>query len=193
MMVDNGDCDLRGTDDPGAFCRQVLSLCHRRGYQGVVLHWANLPCPGLNELTAALEAQLRETGLSCYVPYHWGKLLPQPKLLLPTALSGGSLRGWIGEGQDAFGPRVVPFLAPWAQRFSLPASGGRGREVTADQLARLLATLRPQVRQCPQLCAKYFSWAEQGHPQLVIFDDEETLAEKKRVLEAMGIAEWMLG
>lgn len=178
LLTESGSTSL---PQPDALCRDILRECLRRGYTGVAVGTV-LPDAALT----ALAVLCSRYGRTLYVPESSGGALPQARVVVSTALSGGTLRRRLEEAVRRFGPhRMVLDLACTRMDFSLPAPYGEGTSLTARQLTALQGQ-RP-VFFSPELCARYFTYEQGGMAHFVLFDDADTLRRKIQLAAALGI------
>ena len=183
LLVTGTDCPA--PPQPDVLARDILRQCLRRGCTGVVLEPVR-PRP----VVAALSALCRRYGRTLHLPERSGTDA-DACVVVSTALSGGTLRRRLEEVCRRFAPRSVTLdLACVRADFTLPAPYGDGRMLTAQQLASLRAQ-RP-VFFSPELCARYFTYEQEGMTHLVLFDDADTLRRKIGLGTELGIAAGML-
>ena len=168
-----------------AFCVQVLRECGARRFQGVI---ADLP-QGYGALVEQLHRALVQRNLSLYVPENYQAQAPKARVLVSTAISGGTLRGRLEEALKRFGPeRTVAALERVAEDFIPPAQNGSGTPLSPQALAELRNRLRPNIYWSPELCARYFTYFQPGgRAHFILFDDPETLRAKLRLAGEVGI------
>ncbi len=184
LLVTGTDC--AAPPQPEALARDILRQCLQRDYSGVVLE----PVLTAAAMTA-LESLCRRYGRTLYVPERCGGQMPDARVVVSTALSGGTLRRRLEEVCRRFGPRRIALdLACVRADFSLPAPYGDGTALTARQLAALREQ-RP-VFFSPELCARYFTYVQGGMTHFVLFDDADTLRRKIGLGTELGIAAGML-
>lgn len=173
--------DSPSLPQPDALCRDILRECLHRGYTGVVVG-AALPDAALT----ALADLCSRYGRALYVPERSGGALPQARVVVSTALSGGTLRRRMEEAVRRFGSRRMALdLACTRMDFALPAPYGEGAALTAQQLTALRGQ-RP-VFFSPELCARYFTYEQGGMTHFVLFDDADTLRRKIQLGTALDI------
>lgn len=167
------------------FCVQLVRECAARRYQGVIADLAE----GYEILAERLDHTLVRRGLSLYVPERYHARAPKARVLVSTAISGGSLRGRLGEALKRYGPeRTVAALERVAEDFIPPARNGSGSPLTPQDLTELRRRLRPNVYWSPELCARYFTYFQPGgRAHFVLFDDPETLRAKLRLAGEAGV------
>ena len=184
LLVTGTDC--AAPPQPEALARDILRQCLQRDYSGVVLE----PVLTAAAMTA-LESLCRRYGRTLYIPERCGGQMPDARVVVSTALSGGTLRRRLEEVCRRFGPRRIALdLACVRADFSLPAPYGDGTALTARQLAALREQ-RP-VFFSPELCARYFTYGQGGMTHFVLFDDADTLRRKVGLGTELGIAAGML-
>ena len=174
---------LRGNAE--ALTAQLLRECAARRYQGVV---ADLPdgCAGWAQ---ALERALTQRQLTLYLPEQHAIAVPRARVLVSTAISGGTLRERLESAVRRYGAeRTVAALERRAEDFPLPCRTGCGRALTAEELIQLRRKVQANVYWSPELCARYFTYVQEQRPHFVLFDDRETMRAKRKTAQAVGIS-----
>ena len=182
---------FQGRGEPGPFCQEVLRECAARGFQGVLCAFDGPPIPLLRSAVAELEPLLTRRGWPLYVtePYAAGGA----RVLISSALSGGSLRLRLEEAVERYGrERVVLRVERVAEDFPLPSPGGSGVPLTQEELARRLEERAPAVFFSSELCAHYFTYMEQDGAHFVLFDDAGSIRKKLQVAGDLGISRAVL-
>ncbi len=194
LMIDDQDFRPGTPGSPDHFTRLMLRELSARGFTGVIANWEGAPSPPLGEMTVRLGAALSQRKLSFYVPERWGKAAPGAKVLIPSAISGGTLRGRVTEAGRAFGPeRVVLAIERSAEEFVLPAEKGSGTPLSREELRQRLTGLRPRTYFSPELCAHYFTWqGRDGRARFVLFDDGSSIQRKIRLAAALDLPACLL-
>ena len=171
----------------GKLASALFRECARRNYGGILLDFEQSPAPDRQALAAAL---LRECGRwrkTLVVPESYAPTVPGARILINTALSGGSLEARLREAAARYGPGYAALDAQrLAMEFSLPEPSGEGRPLTWEALRQLMAEEAPAVFFSGDLCARYFTYTRGGQTRFVLFDDAETLAQKLRLGGALG-------
>ena len=186
LVMEADRFDGAGESEP--FCNEVLRECAARKFTGVVCRFRGRAIPMLGEIAGKLGELCGGRGLSCYVTETYGAAAPGAKVLIPTALSGGSLQNRLEEAQGRFGPgRVALWVERSAEDFLLPSPGGAGAPLTAEELSRRRAEHSPSVFFSDELCAHYFTYmaGEKGH--FVLFDDAGSIRKKLHIAGRLGI------
>lgn len=191
MYIDDGGFDGRGT--PDAFCQEVVRECAARGFGGVICAF-DRKLPLLSAVVEQLGPMLVRQGRSFYVSEPYGRCTATGRVLIPTALSGGSLRQRLGEAAERYGAgRVALAVERTAADFFLPSPDGQGRPLTREELKARLEERSPSVFFSDELCARYFTYMNrQSGAHFVLFDDAGSIRKKLRLAEALGIDRTLL-
>ena len=173
--------------------QEVVRECLSRGFRGAVCDFDGGRHPALEGLLACLEARFARQGWRLYVPEAYGPALREAQVLIPSALSGGSLAVRLEEAADRYGPgRVTLALQRSAEDFFLPAPQGSGVPLTRAQLEELLQRLEPSVFFSGELCARYFTYmSRESGAHFVLFDDGQTLAKKLEIARTKQISSFL--
>ena len=190
MVLDNRGFDGMGPTVP--FCQEVVRECLARGFTGLVLDFEGR-LPPLEQMAAQLDHGFARRGWKLYVPEAYGHCAPQAKVMISSALSGGSLSGRLEEAKERFGrDRVVLALEKTAEDFFLPSPSGSGVPLRREQLHDLMARLHPSVFFSRELCARYFTYmSRESGAHFVLFDDGDTLRCKLDVARRAGITTFL--
>ena len=183
-----GDRGFDGLGSAAALGQEVLRECQARGFSGAVLDFEGI-LPPLEGLCARLDGALPAQNMTLYVPERYAPRAPHARVLVSSALSGGSLRQRLEEALDRFGPeRVVLALERSAEDFSLPSPTGSGRPLSREELDELMARMNPAVFFSSELCARYFTYmSRQSGAHFVLFDDGDTLRRKVETARSLSI------
>ena len=175
----------------GSFLREIMGECRARGFSGVVLDPEGEPTPFFSQLLRELEDSLAARDLALYVPEEYGESVQRAGVLIPTALSGGSLELRLRQAAERFGrERTAAALQRASEDFALPALNGCGRALSPGELEKLRAERGQAVFFSPELCARYFTYTDgEGRPHFVLFDDGETMARKAETARRAGLGQ----
>jgi hypothetical protein len=175
-----------GDAAPQRAAGDILALCDRHRFGGVMLDLETPPTPYLAALIRLLEGGLGRRAL--FLPEAYANYSGRAALCLSSALSGGSLRQRIQGALADYGPgRVVLAFQQAAEDFYLPAPQGKGRPLTQEELARRRRWLDPRVHFSPALCAHYFTYmSRENGAHLILFDDQASLGKKAALAQALG-------
>lgn len=158
----------------------VLRECRRRRYNTVIL-----PFPA-RTLAAELDRAARRGGLSLWVHESDGDALPECRVLVSTALSGGDLRTRLEACCRRFGgERIVLELQRLRMEFPLPCPTGQGKALSPEELRRLQGD--NAVYYSRELGSRYFTCRRGQETRFVLLDDGDTLRRKIALGEELGI------
>ena len=156
--------------DPDALCAAVLRECGRQGYSGTLLDFEEAPRRDRLEFARRLVPALAAGRRTLYLPERYAQAAENGTfLLICTAISGGNLGQRLQEAANAHGG--APRLALDVQR-----------------LRRLMERKSPSVFFSQELCARYFTYSQNGEAHFVLFDDADTISQKLRTGAEMGFA-----
>jgi len=190
MVLDNQGFDGLGAVSP--FCQELVRECLARGFSGAVLDFEGR-LPPLEQIAAQLDDQFVRRGWTLYVPEAYGHCAPQARVMIPSALSGGSLSARLEEAGEHFGrDRVALSLQRVAEDFFLPSPSGSGVPLTREALEEQMARLHPAVFFSHELCARYYTYmSRETGAHFVLFDDGDTLRRKMDVARKAGITTFL--
>lgn len=185
---------FHGDGSPELFCQEVVRECAARSFQGLFCDFEGEPLPVLRKAVSLLAPTFQKRGWSLYVPRSYASGAPNIKIVLTTAISGGSLRQYLREAIDAYGlERVVLGLQWTCEDFTLPAKDGSGVPLTWAELTALRQARRPNVYFSDDLCAHYFTYMPTGgNAHFILFDDAQSMAKKLALAREMGVREAFL-
>ncbi len=169
-----------------ALCRTIVAECVKRGFQGVLADFETNPYPGRLSFLSRLSARLSARRMTLYCPLS----LPAEgtTLLVGTGLSGGSLRALLEETACRYGKeRLSLDLERVMMDFPLPCPSGCGTPLTREELVTLRESHPSSVYFSRELMAKYFTYSAGNGTHFVLFDDAETLRQKVRLAQGLGI------
>lgn len=186
MVVDDQEFDPLGPTGP--LCQEIIREITARGFSGAVLDFENR-LPPLEQIAVALDEPFARRGWTLIVPERYGQAAPHVKVMIPSALSGGSLQRRLEEALERFGEsRVVLALEKRAEDFYLPSPTGGGQPLTPQELEALKERLSPSVFFSGELCARYFTYmSRETGAHFVLFDDGDTLRRKVEVARKLGV------
>lgn len=183
MLV--GDSDQCGA--PDVLARDILRECLDRSYSGVVLDWYHTGTDR-SALTAQLDRLCTQYGLRLFVPEGYAAHAPRARLLINTAVAGGTLKNCLSQAVQRFGAaRLAVDLERLRLDFTLPLSSKQRRALTVQELHRLMEG--KTLYDSHELCARYFTYRSGSENHYVLFDDTDTLRQKAALAESMGIRE----
>lgn len=173
-----------------AFVRQVLEEVERWGYRGVVCLFPEGGNQGLGQVVTLLDRSCGAGGLDFLVTEAFASWAEQGKILISTALSGGTLEQRFQLAIQRWGAeRVVMDVERMGEDFLLPAPRGCGERVTLEEIGGMVRREGAEVYFSTELCARYFTYQNQENSlRFVLFDDQGTVAEKVRRARKWGLA-----
>ena len=189
MAVDDRGFD--GFGDPSAMVQQLLRECAGHNFGGLVCLFS-ASSPVLARLIASLDCAAARRGLSLYVPEAYGSQCRHARVMISSALSGGSLRLRLEECSRRFGApeRIALLLEPVAEQFILPAPTGSGRALNRQELDTCIRRHAGDTFFSEELCARYFTYmsGENGGARFVLYDDGITVRKKLLLARQLGIS-----
>jgi len=191
MVIDDPGFDGKG--EPTPFCHEVMRECAARGFTGVICDFE-----GRTALQGRIVAELAELmhrrGWPLYVTEQYGSCSARTKVLISSALSGGSLRTRLEEAVVRFGAeRLVLAVERVAEDFFLPSPSGQGVALSREELQRQLRERAPTVFFSTELCAHYFTYmSRQNGAHFILFDDVGSIRKKLSIARSLDIGEAVL-
>ena len=98
-----GDQDCGAIRDSGALVREVWRECGNRGFPGVLADFEQPPSADRTAFLEALSTVLARNNRALFVPEAYGHQVPRARVLICTAISGGTLRTRLEEAAGTFG------------------------------------------------------------------------------------------
>lgn len=188
MLDDRGFSAQQGENAP--FCQQVIRECTGRGYDGVVADWENRPSSAQAALAQELDKVLADKGWPLYITEPYGSCTRHARVMISSAVSGGSLAARLSEAGEKYGiERVALAVERSAEDFTMPAPDGCGRSLSQEELRRLMEEYHSPTYFSGELCAHYFTYrpAGEGGVHFVLFDDEGSIRKKLQVARNAGV------
>jgi predicted alpha/beta-fold hydrolase len=188
MVVDTDG--FTGGGPSSALVSELIGECEMNSFSGIVLDTGGRSSVPLPSLTVYLEAEAKSSGLRLYVPESLSSASNNTVILLPTALSGGTLSDHIGEALKKYGTdRVALEIERVRMDFSLPAVTGTGKELTAEELQALMEQHHAQSFLSKDLCAYYFTYHEKKGTRFVLYDNAASIRRKLAVGAKLGVTD----
>ena len=190
-----GDQGFDGSGGEAApFCQEVLRECAARGFTGVLCDFEGRPLPLLVQILRELEELLQKRGWPLYVPESYGSYTAGARVLISSALSGGSLSQRLRDALNQYGQgRVVLAVERVAEDFFLPSPDGQGTPLSREALSTMLEQRAPSIFFSDQLCAHYFTYmARDNGAHFVLFDDAGSIRKKLLLARNLGIRQAVL-
>lgn len=187
MVADDRGFDGRG--EAGVVCDEIVRECAARGFQGAVCDFEQRNNPLLERVVGELGERFSRRNWRLYVPERYAGCSGQAKVMVSSALSGGSLQNRLEEAVRQYGAqRVVLAVQRVAEDFYLPSPDGAGTPLSREALGQLLEQRRPSVFFSHELCARYFTYMSRSSgANFVLFDDGDTIRKKLQTARGLGI------
>ena len=187
MALDCVGFDGRGEAAP--LCDEVVRECAARGFRGAVCDFEQGGGPLLDQVVRRLGGGFASRGWTLYVTEPYGHSSPRARVMIPSALSGGSLSRRLEEAAERFGrERVTLAVQRVAEDFFLPSPSGSGTPLSQDELHRRIHQLSPSIFFSQELCARYFTYmSRESGAHFVLFDDGATLRRKLEAAQSLDI------
>jgi len=193
MVLGDGDVEPDfGNGGPDVLAAEVIRECIQRGFDGVVLAFGRTS-PVLHATAAVLSGRLRRQGGELYLPEAYADDSDWAKILIPTAISGGSLTARLQEVVGFYGAeRICLDIERICMDFCLPSEGGQGRPLSTKELYTLVRERAPQPYFSQDLAAYYFTYQDEAGSHFVLYDDAGSIRKKLFLAERLGIDSAML-
>lgn len=192
MVID--DTGFDGQGESSAFCQEVMRECGARNFDGVVCDFEARPFSILGKIVAELGELIHRRGWPMYVTESYAHFSDKTKVLIPTALSGGSLRQRLQEATEQYGAgRVALAVERVAQDFFLPSPNGQGSPLTQEELEKRVERLSPSIFFSNELCAYYFTYmSPQNGAHFILFDNAASIRKKLQVARSLDITDALI-
>lgn len=192
MMISEDHFDGQG--DAPIFCREVLRECQLKNFSGVIFDPESSPSPTLSRIITDLGEQLSRRGLSYYLPEAYCNYSNTARIMISSAISGGSLKQRLSQAIERHGTsRITLCLDRAAEDFYLPAPQGTGQTLTRDELRSRIETVAPSIFFSNELCAHYFTYmSRDSGAHFILFDDVGSIHKKISLGEQLGIQSFFL-
>jgi hypothetical protein len=164
----------------------LASRCRRQGFSALVSEGGS---PSPLELLRFCDALLRR-GISPILPEENWVPGCGGAMLVSTALSGGSLEERLRQALKRC-PDLALDLERLRRRFPLPCPDGQGEPISREELEGYLRR-GAKAQFSRELMCKAFPLEDGEDSAFVLFDDRETLTEKVRLAEALGVGRGFL-
>ncbi|SBW06631.1 conserved hypothetical protein [uncultured Eubacteriales bacterium] len=192
MVIDDTGFDGLGESAP--FCQEVMRECGARNFDGVVCDFEARPFSILGKIVAELGELTHRRGWPMYVAEPYARFSDKTRVLIPTALSGGSLRQRLQEASEQYGAaRVALAIERVAQDFFLPSPNGQGSPLTQEELETRIERLSPSIFFSNELCAYYFTYmSPQNGAHFILFDNAASIRKKLQVARSLDITDALI-
>lgn len=186
MVLDTGS--YVGGGPSATLVMEIIGECERNKFSGIVLDTGDKSSARLMLLAGHLASEASKRGMKVFVHDILSEASSHVVVLVPTALSGGTLSGHIGDAVKKFGAgRVALEIERVRMDFSLPATQGTGHDLTASELHSLMEEYHPQSFFSKDLCAYYFTYYDKKGTHFVLYDNDVSIRRKLAVASKSGI------
>ena len=169
-------------------CREILRTCINHAFEGVCADFGPQSTPDRAAFLAELGPLLQRSSKKLFVSAAYGRTVPSAHVLVNTALSGGTLATLLADACRTFGrERVALDIERLRMDFLLPSPTGEGALLSREALEALLKERSPSVFFSHELCAKYFTYQQDGQAHFVLFDDADTIRCKLNLGKKMAL------
>ena len=180
------------TGTPETLAAEIIRECIHRGFDGVVLAFGRTS-PQLHATAAVLSGRLKRQGGELYLPESYADDSDWARILIPTAISGGSLAARLQEVVGHYGKeRICLDIERLRMDFCLPAEGEGGQKLTAQELYAITQARHPQSYFSQDLAAYYFTYQDDKGSHFVLYDDAGSIRKKMFTARKLGIDHAML-
>ncbi|MBP1736725.1 MAG: hypothetical protein H6Q60_606 [Oscillospiraceae bacterium] len=192
MVISDQQFDTRGDLNP--FLQEVVRECSIRSFEGVICDFEGSFSVLLGKLISALGEGLARRNLPLFVTEAYASSSNHAKVIVSSAISGGSLRQRLKEVMEQYGEkRVAMTVERMAEDFYLPAPGGTGTTLTQEELKNRIARRGPSIYFSSELCAHYFTYMNRDSgAHFVLFDDASSIRKKIQIAHQAGITDILL-
>ena len=188
------DTGFEGSNDCSFLLQQIVRECSTRGFDGIMCDFDQPPTSTLRQIVARMAEQATRRGWRIYVPLAYAEVSDRTRLLVPSALSGGSLEVRLQELAQQYGARRLTLAVDrMSEDFFLPAPSGSGVPLSREALAQRIEQRQPSIFFSRDLCAHYFTYmSRETGAHFVLFDDSASIRLKFQVANNAGITDAVL-
>lgn len=188
MVID--DTGFDGLGESATFCQEVIRECVARNFDGVICDFEARPFSILGKIVAELGELFHKRNWPLFVTESYARFSDKTRVLVSTALSGGSLRQRLSEAAEQYGAQRVTLAVERVCRdFFLPSANGQGVPITLEELKRRMEQLSPSVFFSNELCAYYFTYmSPQNGAHFILFDDAGSIRKKLQIARSLDIS-----
>lgn len=177
-----------GAGNPSALVDACLRECSLRMFEGVVFDFEQRTSKHLEAFVAEAGPYLHKRGLGTVVPERYAHACREAQVLVPTAMSSGSLHTRLREARERYGLRIVLEIEALRRDILLPGPQSAGTALHREELDALLAERRGVKFYSQEMCAHYFTYKDvKGSTHFVLFDDAASFRSKAQAALRLGI------
>lgn len=167
--------------------RDISAECARRGYGGAILDFE------VGQETVMLFSQLcaglQKQSIPCFVPQSLASAAPGCKVILPSAVSGGSFEEMLDSFIARYGAEQICLdVMRSCNDFAMPSYTPDGRVLSRGEFQEIIQRHQPSAYFSQELCSKYFTYRPDSQSvHFVLYDDPDTGAQKLRLAAQKGL------
>lgn len=162
----------------------ILSECRSRRYSGIFLDFENRQSI---ELLRNISMLVIRNGITIFIPISFAGCIQNAKLVVPSAISGGSFEQMLREYKEKYGAdNLCLDIIRTCQDFTMPSYMPEGKNLSDEEFDALLAEYSPSSFFSKDLCSKYFTYRCDGEYHFVIYDDASTAISKLEIADSLG-------
>lgn len=164
--------------------------CDVRGFNGVVCDFEHRASPPLQRFITEGAEYLTNLGITIYIHGEYSTTAPRAKVLVSTAITGGSFQESMQQAINKYGENCVVFFEPLCFDFSMSSPGGDTKFLTQEKLSQLIYEQNAVTYFSRELCATYFTYRDaHKRSKFVVYDDDRSIIKKLSVSISLGYAE----
>lgn len=162
----------------------IVSECRNRRYSGIFLDFENRSSM---ELLRNTGQNAIRNGIIPFIPVSFAGCVQNVKLVIPSAISGGSFEQMLREYKAKYGAENLCLdIMRTCQDFTMPSYMPEGKSLNNDEFEKLKAEYSPSSFFSKDLCSKYFTYRCNGEYHFVIYDDASTAVSKLEIADSLG-------
>ena len=172
----------------GQIVNEIIKECEFRKYSGILLDVDKSKIPSVASFCRRLADAAEKNSLDIYMTESVSEHSPHAKVLVETALSGGTLTEYLKGAVAKYGAsRIALDIERIRMDFTLPSYDGKGEALTAEQLEKLLKQRHSPSFLSKDLCAHYFTYRNKNAAHFVLYDNAQSIKRKMVIAEKMSI------
>jgi hypothetical protein len=190
MVIDDKPYD-RSEGDPCRLTQECLYICRSLGFTGMVCDFEQPARPMLERFVRECAESFAARGYTLYVPERYANCHGTARVLIPTALTSGSLPNRLRQAVALYGPgRVVLEMERAGRDLVLPNADGTGNRLPPESISLLLNARGGTSFFSGELGARYFTYRDaEGRTHFIVYDDPATFRYKIDLALQLGIRE----
>lgn len=188
FLSDAGEMNFLGKN-PLALCQSIINECKTKGFSAVILGIL-IEHPFFHALAAELSKRLKTEHINLYLPERYAKNSTWANVMIPTALSAGSLEQVLQKSGAKYGFERM-LLDIERMRIDISMQNTAREKLSAQRLYQIQQIHKPKSYFSEDLQAYYFSYEDPSGAHFVLYDDSYSIERKLRIAEQFGIQEAM--